>query len=75
MLRLLRVLLLAALTTQKVHGYAYNSSGTCNVCEDFGGADNFTPGIVATYKCVSSMDGEDIEGQDDWEGDEAAKVG
>jgi hypothetical protein len=47
--------------------------GACNVCKDFGGADSFTPGLVATYKCFS-MDGEEIEGSDDWEGDEAAKV-
>jgi hypothetical protein len=30
--------------------------------------------MVASSKCVS-MDGEEIEGQDDWEGGEAAKVG
>ena len=55
-------------------GAAYTGSAACNVCKDFGGADSFTPDLIATYKCFS-MDGEEIEGSDDWEGDEAAKVG
>jgi hypothetical protein len=55
-------------------GAAYTGSTGCDVCENYGGSANFTPDVVATYKCYSSYGGE-IDNQDDWEGDEAAKVG